>query len=483
MKAFKAIIALTFRNAVRSHIFQLLLILLLICVTVIPMSISVGKIDDLIRVSLLYSLWAVSIILTLSSLWLGCYIMSRDIDSYQIHMLVSKPVHRVVIWLGKWVGINLINFVLLLLAGLVIYGIVMTRYYAAGRESMLADREVARKNAEAEKERIRSQILVGRREYLPKSADPEFEANMRVRRYLESEARKQPDLKITAAEITKMRDEIKMQLDKLPVEVGPGEIRYWEFENIPEELNDSQLILRYRPYLKKVSSEDQRDSRIQVRVRDTHVGQDGQSIPVDLLLTRDDPSGFETHFTGMFHEKFLPAGVISEDGKVIIGLVNGDLMMENHYYQTADGPKLLIPVCSFEANYLRAILVMMIQLMLLSGLACAFGGFMTMPTAIFMVVSYLLFGALSMVLTDSEFFVSGVFDRFGQILANGLLTVIIPLQKFDVTDMLSNGVLIEFKFIGKLFFEYFVLRGMPLFLLGIWQYSRREVGAEVRKYE
>lgn len=58
MKAFFAIVALTFRNAVRSHIFQLLLALLLICVIVIPVSVSVGKLDDLIRVSLLYSLWA-----------------------------------------------------------------------------------------------------------------------------------------------------------------------------------------------------------------------------------------------------------------------------------------------------------------------------------------------------------------------------------------------------------------------------------------
>ena len=80
MKAFAAIIALTFRNAVRSHVFQLLLLLLLICVTVIPFSISVGKLDDLIRVSLLYSFWSVSIILSLSSLWLGCYVMSKDME-------------------------------------------------------------------------------------------------------------------------------------------------------------------------------------------------------------------------------------------------------------------------------------------------------------------------------------------------------------------------------------------------------------------
>ena len=163
MKAFRAIIALTFRNALRSHIFQLLLLLLLICVTVIPFSISVGKLDDLIRVSLLYSLWAVSIILSLSSLWLGCYVMSHDIDSYQIHMVISKPVSRVTIWLGKWTGINLINISLLLIAGAVVYGVLMFRYQAAGEAGLAADRQLEREMVSAEQKRIGSQVLVGRR--------------------------------------------------------------------------------------------------------------------------------------------------------------------------------------------------------------------------------------------------------------------------------------------------------------------------------
>ena len=40
MRAFAAIVHLTFRNAMRSHIFQLLLGLLLLCVGLIPTTIS-----------------------------------------------------------------------------------------------------------------------------------------------------------------------------------------------------------------------------------------------------------------------------------------------------------------------------------------------------------------------------------------------------------------------------------------------------------
>lgn len=57
MKSYWAIVKLTFRNALRSHIFQLLLLLLLLAVIVIPTTVSGdGTAGGFIRVSLLYSL-------------------------------------------------------------------------------------------------------------------------------------------------------------------------------------------------------------------------------------------------------------------------------------------------------------------------------------------------------------------------------------------------------------------------------------------
>ena len=82
MKPFWAIVKLTLRNAVRSHLFQLLLFLLLLCVVLIPSTISGdGTAGGFIRISLLYSLSAVSTILALSSIWLGCFVMAQDIDN------------------------------------------------------------------------------------------------------------------------------------------------------------------------------------------------------------------------------------------------------------------------------------------------------------------------------------------------------------------------------------------------------------------
>lgn len=478
MRAFSAIVMLTFRNALRSHVFQLLLVLLLLCVTVIPVSISVSRADEFIQVSLLYSLWAVSVILALSSLWLGCFVMSHDIDSYQLHMVVSKPVPRWKLWLGKWTGINLINITLLLLAGIAVYAIIMLRYHAAGAERTMATRESEREMAQSDKERIRSTILVGRRSYFPKRLTPEEIADREIR-FRAATAARDGNPK-SNEELQSEKETIIAKLKEAPgsVELLPGKTQEWTFENIPVELQKKQLTLRYRPYLGKVTSEDQRETHL---LWMTLMPQYNETTGGYALYQQPLSNGPEQVFSGIFHEKALPAGIVTPDGTVKIGVANFDRYQGKHFYQYVDGPQLLIPVCSFEVNYLRGMLVLIIQLLLLSGLACAFGGFLTMPTAVFMVSSYLLFGSFSMILTDAEFFVDDKMSAFGQLLAQGLLWVVIPLQKFDVTDLLASGKLIEFSYMAELFFRYFIVRGVPLFLLGIWFYSRRELGLAVKK--
>ncbi|MBR2720206.1 MAG: hypothetical protein IKB74_02615, partial [Lentisphaeria bacterium] len=159
MRPFFAITGLTLKNALRSHVFQILLLLLLLCVGIIPFSIGGGSAQDFVRVSLLYSIWTITLVLALSSLWLGCYIMAQDVDSYQLHMVTAKPVSRVVIWLGKWIGINLINFTLLIISLAAVYGIVMYRYNKDDRFT------------QADRARIASEVLVGRRVFLPTKPD------------------------------------------------------------------------------------------------------------------------------------------------------------------------------------------------------------------------------------------------------------------------------------------------------------------------
>jgi hypothetical protein len=74
-----------------------------------------------------------------------------------------------------------------------------------------------------------------------------------------------------------------------------------------------------------------------------------------------------------------------------------------------------------------------------------------------------------------------VATALGYYVSKILLWTVIPMQNFEVTYFVARGELIEWGFIGALFIKYFLLRGVPLFLLGIYFYWRRELGLVIRK--
>lgn len=476
MRAFFAIAHLTLRHALRSHIFQLLLLVLLLAVVFIPGTVGAGTASDFIRVTLLYSLSGVSLILALSSLWLGCYTMTHDVDSYQLHMITSKPVSRVTIWLAKWVGVNVINLLLLFLASAVIFVIIQYRF---------ANSEFA----PAEKEKIRNEVLVGRRSYLASKPDYEAQVRERTKQMIARLQSQGVKLELTPEVLDKMQKAARLEVVSGDSELKAGKVRAWVFENLPEKI-EKPVFFRYRPYIDKVASEGQRVTRVQVLAglpRAVNAGEQNQNI------FNDDKSSYNVFYnalsaipeqvqSGEFHEKVLRPewNIVSPDNKIFVAVFNGDPKGGTQFYQPADGPKLLIEECGFFSNYMRAVTVIAIELLILSGLACAFGGCMSMPTAIFVVVSYLLFGSFAVFMTGLDY-LSGTADQVGVFISKLILTVVIPLQAFEATGPVAGGELIEWSRIAYLGFHYFICRAVPIFIFGIWMYRKRELGLIIRK--
>ena len=490
MRAFLAIVKLTLRNALRSHIFQLLLIALVLCVALIPTTVSVNAGKDLIRVVLLYSLNGVGTLLALSTLWVGCYVMSSDIDDYRLHMVVSKPVSRVTIWFGKFTGVLLLHFALLVLAGAAIYAVVIWRVNHTRFDSDPGEDARIR-------QQIRDEVLVGRRVFMPERRDYEKLAQKALKKRVEESTRS-----LSRSEQKRI---YKNELDKLigeDAEVKPGKSRKWIYKGLPAGSKE-RLYLRYRPYVDKAKSEDQRETRVQLFVE----------IPREVAGSgRGDNPGSEERFmvpifhkqtvmSGEFHEVALPGnvGIVSPKGEAAVGVINLDpdhiaesnafrvsqgLPPEGaatHFYQIADGPMLLIRITSFLGNYARAILVLTMLLVMMTALSCAFGGCLTMPTAVFVSMSYLVFGFMASFMTDKGYYVSTKMDEVGQGVSHWILNVVVPLDNFDVTEIVADGKLVEWSLIGEIALWCLIIRTLPWALGGIYLYWRREIGLEIKK--
>ena len=125
---------------------------LLIIVFGLPLMIkSDGTAKGMVQLVLTYTLGATTALLGISSLWMGCGTLAREIEDNVIQMVAVKPIARWQIWFGKWMGIMLLNAALLIPTGLTIYFLIESR----SRSEELS---------QSEQDKLRNEVLVSRSE-------------------------------------------------------------------------------------------------------------------------------------------------------------------------------------------------------------------------------------------------------------------------------------------------------------------------------
>src|SRR5436309_6713585 len=122
MQRLLAIAWLTWKAAFRFRLFLVITVLLLASVVGLPLLIKDdGTARGFTQILLTYTLSTIAALLGLSTLWLACGTLARDIEECQIQVVAVKPIARWQIWLGKWLGIMGINAALLAISGVSIF--------------------------------------------------------------------------------------------------------------------------------------------------------------------------------------------------------------------------------------------------------------------------------------------------------------------------------------------------------------------------
>ena len=477
MTAFLAIVKLTIRSAVRSHIFRLLLILLLLSVFLLPFTLmGDGTPKGDVQIFLQYCLGFAGFILCLSSVWLACSEVSSDVETAQIHMIVVKPVHRVVVLLGKYTGVVLIHLFLLLIAATAFY--VFLSFRLSSSEFSEEDRML-----------LNEQVLTARALYSPVRPDFSALAQQELeRRIKDAEEHGQ---NVSQYQDDQTRQEAFLAIRKeLIATYGlttEGESVFWQFEGLPKDLTDDDVVfLRYTVYVNRYYTQDQNSVRGHWAFAVNYVRQDdlgGETVVSDFMALPE-----EDILTSVQNEMAVPIrnSYFIYDGKAEVGFLNKDRNTSELNFEEGKGPFLLIREAGFFSNYCRAILVLSIGILSVTLLASSVAACMSLPIAIFFSAAYMLVGGLANYLVtsipDALDYQAEYTGTFGYQFGNILLKMIVPLQDFFVTGHLANGELVSFRFIGELFLWNFadntpgvLLRMLPVFLLGAWIYTRREL--------
>ncbi len=454
-----AIASKTVRSAVRSRVVHVILFFCLLTVVVVPLTIaSDGTAKGLVQVSLTYTLGIIGVLLSLVAVWLGSVLMSEDIEGYQIHMVITKPVSRSAVWLGKWLGIVLLLGGILFTSSAIILG--MT-YWRLHRSDFSA----------AEMTQLRKEVLVGRRLHQPE--EPNFEELVELE-YQHRVALFGPQLPQGMTPETVKRT-IRSQLERRKGEVAFMGRRRWVFANVPRDFQGETFNLRYRLYVDRVKERDQRATQGVWFLRDPQAGADQ---PQFRMLPKREVGG-------VFAEIPISRQAIGADGTVEIHYWNRDPGGSNVVLPPEDGPHLMLGAVGFWNNFARVVILIFIQVMFMATLGCACGATLSTPVAIFISFSYVFIGLLVRYMRPED---PGAVRTSENVLMKMILAVqrvakmaTVSLNDFIQVQPLTRGELVDIWVILLALITVVVVRGGIIGAIGLYGFSRRELGLVIRK--
>lgn len=130
----RAVLRYTFVQCLRTRIVAAFALLLGVVLAVLPLMMKGdGTLAGQIRTFLIYSTASTSVLLGLVTVFLSAGLVSGDVRTKRIFLLEAKPLARWQYLLGRWMGLVLLNVVLLAVAGGAVYGLAQ---HLRGKENL-----------------------------------------------------------------------------------------------------------------------------------------------------------------------------------------------------------------------------------------------------------------------------------------------------------------------------------------------------------
>jgi hypothetical protein len=457
MQRLFAIAWLTWKAAFRFRLFLVIAVLLLVSVIGLPLLVKDdGTAQGFTQILLTYTLTVITGLLGLSTLWLSCGTLARDIEECQIQVVATKPIARWQIWLGKWLGIMSLNAALLALSGACVYGML---YWRAARLPA------------AEQKVLREEVLVARGSAKPQSYAAAVETE--TERTLQARLKANPELN-RAADLAEVRRQIRAQALARYQLVPPAYSRSWQID-----LGFARNFLHDKP--------------LQLRVK-FNAAQKSASGTFLALWQVGAPNGTRFWQTeepmhlapDTFHEFQIPPDLFDNQGVLTIVFLNpNDTSL---LFPLDDGMEVLYPEGGFLLNFARGLGIILCWMAFLAALGLAAASFLSFPVAAFFSMAVLVVGLSSSTLAEtvSAGTVAGGNGETGKMGHSVVDWVLIPLFKcflmvislvkgFSPIDSLSSGRSISWTELGAAFGQIVLLLGGIIGVIGILLFNRREL--------
>ncbi len=317
-----------------------------------------------VQMNLSFSLLWVSLWLVILTIVLSCWTLSSEVDKSHVFITLTKPIGRGAFLMGKWLGIVMLNALLLAVSGSVIFA--STKLYLAQQQRTIYDEIV-----------INEQVLTARvpiepvpPDGLDRAVEQRYEARLREKGEDFIAGRGGPE---------KFKEEIRQQLLGGWMSLGP-----------PPPIGGASFRQEYVFDGLSAVGNASRTLQVQYKIRGTIQSDvarlnwyvfDADSNRYILISEKPRAVGIEapldTNLTLL-----VPIEGIDKNGRLELRVENVTPGNSTVKFVGDDGLLLYYKVGSFGGNFVRALMVTWIKLAFAAAVGLAFSAFLGFPVAV-----------------------------------------------------------------------------------------------------
>lgn len=454
MHSLWAIAKNTLSQAIRMKVAVVVMVLLAVLLPLMSVVMEgdgtlLGKLQTFVS----YGLGLISLLLCILTIAISTFTLSSDLKRKHLYLVVTKPVRRYEIVLGKLVGILILNIFLVAVFGAIIYGLTL----------MIPKMEDA---DEIQRERIRAEFFTAR-SGLTIEDDMDKLRKKAEARFIELRNADQLPREMNQIQVLQ---ELLAQEKLIAKSCPPGQAKRWDFDGVRMKLPDDPeavIFVRYKFETTAALPDDMVYGLWRVGdLRQLDAGIQRPRTPI-YYVERD-----ETVRT--FHEFAVPADAVADDGFLGVAFFNSPAL--NYTTVILEEVEVLFHSGDFTTNYIRALLMIYVRLTFLAALGVSLTTWLSFPVAILACLLPFVVGLVSGFIIDAFDALSAAIGLIYNFTLRPLLWMIPQFDgDYNPAAYIINGRLIEWSFLSTMIIITVFVKAAAVLLVGMWIFNRREI--------
>lgn len=449
MRRIRAVAINTIRQAIRMKIVLAFMLILIVLIPVMALGLTGdGTIKGRLQSFVTYSLSLTSLILSLMTIILTTYSLTEDIYKKYAYMVLTKPIRRFELLLGKLAGVIFLDVVVLFFCAGLIYAatLYIPHHYGASEEQLSI---------------LNNGFFTARSSLRPPVPDVRAEV---VEEYKKLQAGHQLPEGMSTQSI--MRELTNRKLyEKRAVE--PGRDIVWEFSNVRIPDPNENIFIRFK-YDVAVNPPD----NVIYSVWDI-----GDLRQIDFVSGSSTPL-YRTQRQDIirtFREFSIKADAVADDGYLGVAFLNVPFNPTVVIFPPEDGLEVLYKSSTYTANFVRGILLILFRLIFLACLGILASSFLSFPVAILLCVTIFCLAVSRGFIMESFNYLSQEVHLIYGLTIRLLIQFIPQFDQLNAANYLVSAQLISWSAIAQIAALVVALKAGILLVLALVIFSFREI--------